>query len=170
MEHARAVDVQRQHLRVFVFVCTFGLYVFPKRLRGRFGVVHHEGQFKNFCTRKTPSRVPGQSPDHIDYAVFGLVIKLYWGATQLHGRIAFKFDATPGLFFHFLHPGLVHGQIHRRLRGHEGVKLQGHALLGQTRQAGGTQSHGSAGLEQGTSLQHRDLLVKIRSDTEWPTG
>jgi hypothetical protein len=113
VEHARAVHVQRKHLRFLELVGALGLEVLPVGLGGGLGVVHHERQLEDLDAREAPGRVARQRPDDIDHAVARLVVQLHRRAAELHGGVGLELDATAGFLLDLVHPGLVHRAARR---------------------------------------------------------
>ena len=124
--------MQGNELSFLEFIGCHGLDIFPISFGCGFSIVHHEWQLKNFHAWESTCRVARQSPNNVDHAVPRLVVQLHRRAAQLHGGISFKFDASARVLFDLVHPCFVHVEPHIGLRGHEGVKLQSHSLLGKT--------------------------------------
>ena len=132
VNNTRAVYLQSNDVRFLELIGCHGLHIFPIGFGGGLCVGHHERQLKHFNAGETTCGVARQCPDDVDHTVAGLIVQLHRRTAQLHGRVSFKFDAATRVFFNLVHPCFVHVEPHIGLGRHEGVKFEGHCLLGQT--------------------------------------
>jgi hypothetical protein len=119
-------------------------------------------QLEHFDAREATRGVARQGPDDVDHAVLGLVVQLHRRTAELHGRVGLELDAAARVFGDLVHPGLVHVEPHVGLWRHEGVELEGDALLGKADERRGAEGHGRAGLEQGSALDHGGNLLVMK--------
>ncbi len=106
MKNARGRNMKEQGVNVAELLFQIGLGKLLQRLSGRFGRTGNIGQLKELGDGEPTRRIAGQGPDHVDHPVPELVVELGRLAAELHGGVDLHRDASAGIGYDLVGPGL----------------------------------------------------------------